>query len=59
MLVLVVPICMKGGVGFVLGDSCCNPLSLGAIQEIVENNIKGIYVRSLEIGDNIVSVITL
>lgn len=36
-----------------MGDSCCNPLSMGRIQSIIEQNIKGVYVRSLEIGTNI------
>ncbi|RDD40136.1 Palmitoyl-protein thioesterase 1 [Trichoplax sp. H2] len=35
-----------------LGDSCCNPLSLGRIQKVIESNVKGIYVRSLQIGTN-------
>ncbi|GAB5574919.1 palmitoyl-protein thioesterase 1 [Prionailurus iriomotensis] len=32
------------------GDSCCNPLSMGAIKKMVEKKIPGIYVLSLEIG---------
>lgn len=35
-----------------LGDSCCNPLSLGRIKNVIEANVKGIYVRSLQIGSN-------
>ena len=38
------------------GDSCCNPLSMGSIKSLVEKQIPGIYVLSLEIGDNIVDV---
>uniref|UniRef100_A0A8C3SRX3 Palmitoyl-protein thioesterase 1 n=1 Tax=Chelydra serpentina TaxID=8475 RepID=A0A8C3SRX3_CHESE len=34
------------------GDSCCNPGSIGYIKKIVENKIPGIYVLSLEIGNN-------
>uniref|UniRef100_A0A915CDA1 Palmitoyl-protein thioesterase 1 n=1 Tax=Parascaris univalens TaxID=6257 RepID=A0A915CDA1_PARUN len=38
-----------------IGDSCCNPLSLGWIKRILEREIEGVYVRSLMIGDNVVS----
>lgn len=38
------------------GDSCCNPLSMGSIKDIVEKTIPGIYVNSLMIGSNIVEV---
>ncbi|XP_072273743.1 palmitoyl-protein thioesterase 1 [Pyxicephalus adspersus] len=37
-----------------MGDSCCNPLSMGSIKKMVEQQIPGIYVLSLKIGDNIV-----
>ncbi|KAJ1177930.1 hypothetical protein NDU88_003181 [Pleurodeles waltl] len=36
-----------------MGDSCCNPLSMGSIKKMVEEKIPGIYVLSLEIGKNI------
>lgn len=36
-----------------MGDSCCNPLSMGRIKKLVEKQVPGIYVRSLEIGANI------
>ncbi|KAM7324378.1 hypothetical protein ACRRTK_016683 [Alexandromys fortis] len=35
-----------------MGDSCCNPLSMGAIKKLVEKELPGIYVLSLEIGKN-------
>lgn len=35
-----------------MGDSCCNPLSLGAFKETLEKHIPGVYVHSLRIGDN-------
>jgi len=38
-----------------MGDTCCNPLSMGRIKEIIEVNIPGVYVKSLEIGGNIVN----
>lgn len=38
------------------GDSCCNPLSMGSIKDIVEKTIPGIYVNSLMIGSNVVEV---
>ncbi|XP_068121486.1 palmitoyl-protein thioesterase 1 [Hyperolius riggenbachi] len=37
-----------------MGDSCCNPLSMGYIKKMVENKIPGIYVLSLKIGNNMV-----
>lgn len=39
-----------------LGDSCCNPLSMGAIKKMVEKKIPGIYVLSLEIGKTLMEV---
>lgn len=38
------------------GDSCCNPLSMGAIKKMIEEEISGIYVRSLMIGKTVVEV---
>ena len=37
-----------------MGDSCCNPLSMGSIKSMVEKLIPEIYVRSLMIGDNVI-----
>ncbi|KAK6989549.1 palmitoyl-protein thioesterase 1 [Biomphalaria glabrata] len=38
-----------------MGDSCCNPLSMGSIKKLIENQVGGgVYVKSLEIGNNIV-----
>ena len=39
-----------------MGDSCCNPLSMGSIKSLIEKNISGIYVKSLEIGNSVESV---
>uniref|UniRef100_UPI00398E7562 palmitoyl-protein thioesterase 1 n=1 Tax=Pristiophorus japonicus TaxID=55135 RepID=UPI00398E7562 len=36
-----------------MGDSCCNPLSMGFIKKLVEEKLPGIYVLSLEIGNSI------
>ncbi|KAJ6655595.1 hypothetical protein lerEdw1_004947 [Lerista edwardsae] len=36
-----------------MGDSCCNPMSMGFIKKIVEEKIPGIYILSLKIGDNV------
>ena len=33
-----------------MGDSCCNPLSLGRLKKTIEASIPGIYVASVEIG---------
>ncbi|CAD5125040.1 DgyrCDS13284 [Dimorphilus gyrociliatus] len=37
-----------------MGDSCCNPLSMGSIKSLLEKQITGVYVRSLEIGSNVI-----
>ena len=42
-----------------LGDSCCNPLSMGSIKAMFEKQIQGVYVKSLMIGSNIIEVISL
>ena len=39
-----------------VGDSCCNPVSLGAIQSLIEKHVEGIYVHSLQIGSNFFQV---
>lgn len=38
-----------------MGDSCCNPLSMGSIQKMLEKELDGAYVKSLMIGSNIAS----
>jgi len=35
-----------------MGDTCCNPESMGYIKRIVEKTLPGIFVHSLEIGDS-------
>ncbi|XP_015918672.2 palmitoyl-protein thioesterase 1-like [Parasteatoda tepidariorum] len=35
-----------------MGDSCCNPMSMGSIQKFLQQSIPGVYVKSLEIGSN-------
>ncbi|XP_077599144.1 palmitoyl-protein thioesterase 1 isoform X2 [Stigmatopora nigra] len=35
-----------------MGDTCCNPLSLGGIKKMIEQEIPNIYVLSLKIGNN-------
>jgi len=40
-----------------VGDSCCNPLSMGAIQTLIEKHVEGIYVHSLQIGSNFAEVV--
>ncbi|KAH9515272.1 Palmitoyl-protein thioesterase 1 [Bulinus truncatus] len=38
-----------------MGDSCCNPLSMGSIKKLIESKVgNGVYVKSLEIGSNVV-----
>ena len=50
--------CASGPVPLVLwhgmGDTCCNPLSMGHLKKQIEGAVEGIYVSSLEIGGNIV-----
>lgn len=35
-----------------MGDTCCNPLSMGRIMKLIEGEIPGIYIHSIEIGDS-------
>ncbi|XP_065882733.1 palmitoyl-protein thioesterase 1-like [Dysidea avara] len=37
-----------------MGDTCCNPISMGSIKKMVEEHVSGIYVKSLRIGNNFV-----
>lgn len=37
-----------------MGDSCCNPLSLGTIIKLLKQQLSDPYVLSLRIGSNIV-----
>jgi len=39
------------------GDSCCNPLSMGSIKKMIEEEISGVYVLSLMIGKNVAQVL--
>jgi len=38
-----------------MGDSCCNPSSMGSIKTMLEDNIPGVYVTSLMIGSNVLA----
>lgn len=38
-----------------MGDSCCNPLSLGRIKKVIESELPGVYVKSLQIGENMMA----
>lgn len=38
-----------------MGDSCCNPLSMGSVKKLLENELNGSYVLSLKIGNSIIS----
>eukprot|EP00053_Salpingoeca_punica_P008516 m.76370 g.76370 ORF g.76370 m.76370 type:complete len:305 (-) comp14633_c0_seq2:204-1118(-) len=35
-----------------MGDSCCNPLSMGAIKREIQKTLPNTYVHSVEVGDN-------
>ncbi|XP_001603353.1 palmitoyl-protein thioesterase 1 [Nasonia vitripennis] len=37
-----------------MGDSCCFSYSLGQIKTILEDNIPGVYVKSIRIGNNVI-----
>jgi palmitoyl-protein thioesterase len=37
-----------------MGDSCCNPMSMGSMKKLIEKEIPDVYVLSLEIGRNVV-----
>merc|ERR1712098_121768 len=37
-----------------MGDSCCNPISMGSIKKYLEDEISGVYVHSIMIGSNII-----
>nr|XP_032810041.1 palmitoyl-protein thioesterase 1 [Petromyzon marinus] len=50
----VVPLVMWHG----MGDSCCNPLSLGSVKKMIERKIPNIYVLSLKIGDSVLQDVT-
>lgn len=43
-----------------VGDSCCNPFSLGSIKKLIEDNMPpGSYVMSIKIGSNMIEVWTI
>jgi len=35
-----------------MGDTCCDPLSMGRIKRMIEKGFPGIYVYSIEVGNN-------
>merc|ERR1712020_640609 len=35
-----------------MGDNCCHSFSMGRIKEMLEQNIEGVYVRSLMVGNS-------
>eukprot|EP01114_Cavostelium_apophysatum_P004392 TRINITY_DN1461_c0_g1_i1.p1 TRINITY_DN1461_c0_g1~~TRINITY_DN1461_c0_g1_i1.p1 ORF type:complete len:308 (-),score=67.27 TRINITY_DN1461_c0_g1_i1:33-956(-) len=37
-----------------MGDTCCYSFSMGAITNLIQENLPGVYVYSVEIGDSIV-----
>jgi palmitoyl-protein thioesterase len=36
-----------------MGDTCCYPFSMGKIKNLIEQNLPGIYVYSIEVGNTI------
>lgn len=37
-----------------MGDTCCNPMSLGHIQKWIEREVPGVYVHSLKFGKTVI-----
>ncbi|CAI8055193.1 Palmitoyl-protein thioesterase 1 [Geodia barretti] len=37
-----------------MGDSCCNPLSLGRLMDLIKKDVPGIYIHSIKIGKDVV-----
>lgn len=35
-----------------MGDTCCNPESMGYIKDLIQQNVSGVYVYSVELGSN-------
>ncbi|CAB3399103.1 unnamed protein product [Caenorhabditis bovis] len=35
-----------------MGDFCCNPLSMGSVKKLLEQEIPGVYVHSLQLGSS-------
>jgi len=38
-----------------MGDTCCNPLSMGSVKREIEKSLPGIYVFSIEIGTSAIA----
>ncbi len=39
-----------------MGDSCCNPNTIGQFKRLIEENIKNVYVYSIQIGNTVFDV---
>lgn len=37
-----------------MGDICCDPLSMGRIKRLIERELPGVYVYSVEVGNNVI-----
>lgn len=40
--------------GIGMGDNCCDPFSMGRIKRLIEKELPGIYVYSVEVGNSII-----
>jgi len=53
---LLLPLCLADPLPIVLwhgmGDTCCNPFSLGSVKKMIEQEVPGVYVHSIMIGSN-------
>jgi len=38
-----------------MGDSCCNPLSMGSVMKMIDRHLPGVYIHSLQIGNGFMS----
>ncbi len=36
------------------GDTCCNPISIGSIMNLIKSKVPGIYIHSIEIGNTFI-----
>ncbi len=36
------------------GDTCCNPISIGSIMNMIKGKVPGIYIHSIKIGDSFI-----
>lgn len=40
-----------------MGDSCCNPRTMGYFSELIKSTLENVYIHSIQIGNNIYEVL--